>query len=278
MNFIKILLMAMVGLSAAFSVATADEPAECVRHDLSQSDVRQRVRHFSGLRPFARWHLVSSSLGPCVTYGLVAFKFHISSPEGFSRFGVLYELSLAVKVDGASGAVDRGNAAEYKAIAVAVRKAVSKAESVDTVRRFIQRFSVDKAHVEFFKSDDSVHISYEARLPAKASGEKTVKLVFDDTLPGGIASVSLPHGDSLPVLPGVLRMLEVVSSRYPGCQVGWIDGNQRHGQDSLSGSNSWNFSVILHGKGCPSSCTVSLAPDGSGSKVDAARTADGKSP
>lgn len=260
MNFLKMSSVLMALLAMVSTGAFADEP-ECVVHSLSQDDVRQRLRHWSGLRPFARWQILSLHLGSCVEDGLLDSSLEISSPESMSRHQVRYILELKIGLDGASGSPDSRTSSVLKDLAAGVRNAIRKAEEISTIRRFIQRFSVRSARLEISAKTDDVIISYEAGRAQTSKPDHVAKLVFDSKVPGGISAVSLPSADSLPVLPHLLRMLEVVSSRYPGCQVGWVDGVQRPAEDPDSGP-AWSFSTVLHGEGCPKSCAVSLAPDG----------------
>lgn len=256
MNFLKILLIASAYFMGLYCSPVSADPPDCGSHNLSDSDVRQRVKHWSGLRPFAKWKILSSHLGPCVQDGLVPLSLKISTPGTFSRLQVQYELDLVVKLDGASGsAVKTGNEG-FKVFADKAKTAIRTAEGIDTIRRFVQRFSAHKARLQGSPRSQGVQIVYEGRQLVSGKTKKATRLTFDSTMPGRISAVSVPHCDSLPVLPDLLRMLEVVSSRYPSCRVDWIDGEQRQGAALQPELAAWTFSVLMSGDGCPNSCVV----------------------
>ncbi len=258
--------MILLGLLAGAAPAMA-----AAEHGLDQEAVEQRVKRWSALEPFRRWRVVEAELADRAGEGVVRLTLQLAPPADWSAHGLAYRTELVVFIDAAAGAPVRPEPRAWRARAAGIEELIGYVERYEDVRRFIERFGVEQARITPAVATDDEPVYRVAFVGAAAAGQPDAlhpELTFDRSAADPVVAYRIPRMDSLPVRRELLRLVEELSGRHPGCRPRWLRAAQRRPAaeredgDEVATEVAWRFDFELVGSGCPAAGSARLEPDG----------------
>ncbi len=262
--------MILLGLLAGAAPAAAG-----VEHGLDQEAVEQRVKRWSALEPFRRWRVVEAALADRVSDGVVRLTLLLAPPVDWSAHGLAYRTELVVCIDAASRAPVRPEPRAWRARAAAIEELIGHVECYENVRRFIERFGAERARITPVVGAGGEPAYRVTFVGAAAAGQPDAphpELTFDRAAADPVVAYHIPRMDSLPVRRELLRLVEGLSGRHPGCRPRWLSAAQcPPAVEPEDGTAvAWRFDFELVGPGCPAAGSARLEPGGQLRWLDAA--------
>jgi hypothetical protein len=267
-------ILGLVGGLATAGAARGAEAVDCQKVELDPGAVKERIKHWPGLAPFARWRILRIDLPDCAAAGMVELRLEVAPPDSWSVNRLPYRIWLTVPIDAASGAPGApAPAAAWRELATGVKRISARVERYEDVQRFIERFGVSSAAIEVVDEKNHLRVTLVADPRAGELAERTPVIQYDESVPERISAYRIPQMDSLPVRRELLRMLEVLSQHHPACRPSWISaqriatpGNPVAAAPSASSAPPevvhWSFQLDLKGANCPDHFAAELKPDG----------------
>jgi len=268
LSAITFLLTLLLGLPA-FEVAQAQEEpapeAECPEHGLDPAELKQRLRHYSGLAAFNRWKLAAVKPASCARDGNVSVELVLAPPKGWSHFRIPYRTTTRIEFDAVSKTPLSIPNREFKKLVAGVHRLIVKAEAHEDVRSFIERFPPGESLISPTGGTNGLQVTYIAA-GNKFPSNRRPQLVFSESAEQGIVGYFLPRMDSLPVRRELLRFIESASENAWHCRPVWIHARFEPGSPAEDESvedepGRWLIYSGLQGQGCPARFSKAVDED-----------------
>ncbi|HOX42644.1 MAG TPA: hypothetical protein PK668_03550 [Myxococcota bacterium] len=271
---------ALLGLLLAGPGAAEQAPADggCARHELTPAVVKEELRRWSGLGPFAQWKLAEVSLEPCVRDGQVAARLELAPPEKWSRRGLPYRLRLGLALDEASGDPLAEAPAAWRAWPAEVKRLVTELEADEDALRFLERHGAVRVELRPGEGGAGMLAAVLTDPGPQQPVERGAAMGFRLGAKGSVVSYQLARMDAWPARPELLRFLEVLSQRHPRCRPVWIEARVQPAPPvepiprNPAGPPArvppeppppWTVRAeLLAAADCPASFQAAIAPDG----------------
>ncbi len=266
--------LALLGLLLGARAGAQPGPGECAPHALEPAAVKESLRRWSGLGPFAQWRLVGVGLDACAREGRVEARLELAPPEKWSKRALPYRLRLDLGLDADAGSPARPAPETWRAIPAELKRLIGELETDEDVGRFLARFRVVRVELRPAEGGGGWLAAVWTDPGPHQAVERGAAMTYRSGAPGGVASYQLPRMDAWPARRELLRFLEVLSLRHPGCRPTWLEARCEPAPPpsavpdaTAASAPSWTLRAELleasaDGRACPSAFQAAIAPDG----------------